>query len=376
MLIPPSTRPRRSPTAQLLVGSLVPGQQPDICDIAGSGPELHHAAAWHRISPAVYLHLRDHVDDPGLLGPLEAGYRRQVARHLRTLVDLKIAGAALDDAGIRWALIKGPALAALWPRPDMREYHDLDLLVDRRRFTDALCALTGSGATLIDRNWTMIRNQLRAELTVQLRHGTALDLHWDLVNDADLRRQFCFATDALLDRRDTATISGTVTPVLDRTDAALHVGYHTTLSGAHRLLWLMDMAAVCAEQVDQAALRRRAKAYGVELPLALAQERSRRAFGDYAIPAASHRFRAWRLAARAADRLRPIPWVPGSRGSSRVLYQNVRRTARGSLLPSIRDALRRTGPPDPAWRNPLHEDVPDAAARREYLDLVEGPHKP
>src|SRR4051794_12287440 len=127
-----SRRRRRSPTAELLLGSLVPDREADVSDLAVCGPELHHAAGWHRISPAVYLYLRDQVDDPEILGPLEAGYRRQVARHLQTLADLRIAGAALDDAGIRWALIKGPALAALWPRPDMREYRDLDLLVDRR----------------------------------------------------------------------------------------------------------------------------------------------------------------------------------------------------------------------------------------------------
>lgn len=348
---------------------------------ASIAAELHQAAAWHRISPAVYLYLRDGVDEPTVIDPLEHRYRQQLARHLQTLADLKIAGAALDDARIAWALIKGPALSASWPRPDMREYHDLDLLVDRHRFADTLAALHGSGAELMDRNQPLIAQQLRAELTLRLRHGTKLDLHWDPVNDANLRKDFCFPTNQMLERHESTMIGGSAVPVLDPADALLHIGYHTTLSGAYRLLWLMDIRAASERQTDWRLITRRARSYGVELPLALALDRSRRVLGPSGWPAAEAsagmRFRAWRAAARLADRIRPVPWVPGARGSSRVLYQNVRRSASASVVPTVRDALKRNGPKQSAdWQNPLHQDVPDAIAWHRYLSLVQGGHKP
>lgn len=339
---------------------------------------LLRAAAWHRISPAVYLRLREQTQDPAIIGPLEHSYRQQLARHLQTLADLKIAGKALDDAGIAWVLIKGPALSACWPRPDMREYRDLDLLVDRRRFADTLAVLAETGAVLLDRNQPMIAKQLRAELSLHLKHGTALDLHWDPVNGAELRNDFRFGTEEMLERRESIKISNTDVPVLDPVDTLLHVGYHTTLSGGHRLLWLMDMRSVSSGDLDRTIVDSRAKAYGVDLPLALALDRTARLFGESTVKRyARGRFPIWRSATRLADRIRPVPSIPGAGGSSRLLYQNVRRSPALSVLPTIRDALRHNSPErDPGWRNPLHQDVKDNTAWRDYLGQVQGPRKP
>jgi hypothetical protein len=373
---------RRSPTVAadirgLLVRSLTCADQPDDLCATPDANELHRAADYHRIGPAVYLYLRGRTTDPELIAPLERSYRQQLARHLQTVADLKIMADALDAADVGWVLVKGPSLSAIWPRPDMREYHDLDLLVDRHRFLDALSTLENAGARLVDRNQPMILDQLRAELRIQLRHGTTLDLHWDLVNDASLRKEFRFPTEAMLERHTSAVIGGVAIPVLDPTDTLLHLGYHTTLSGAHRLLWFMDIDSVLSRSPDWAQIEARAGSYGVTLPLLLALDRATRILGTPVPHHSTRRFRAWRFVAHTADRVQPVPWVPGATGSSRALYQNVRSSARASLLPALRDALRRSNPDrDDAWRNPLHQDIPDHHAWTRYISLVQGEHKP
>lgn len=370
---------RRGAVAEVLVRSLT-GAEISTAHLRAVAPDaLHEAAAWHRVAPAVFLALSRVTDDAELVGPLRAAYHQQKLRQLRSLADLRAAGEALTAAGVGWALLKGAAVAQRWPRPDMREYYDLDLLVERRRFGTALDALTGAGARLVDRNWPLVRDQVRAELTVQLPFGTGLDLHWDLVNSAPLRREFTFPTEELLDRAVALPVGSTEAPVLDPVDTLLHLGYHTTLSGGFRLLWLMDMAAACGAGPDWAVVRARARAYGVELPLRLALDRAARVFP---LPGAATRPRrscaTWRAVAAAVDHVVPLPWTPGDRRTARTVYQNARSTTARSLAATCRDGLqRRRGPLGaPEAANPLHLAVPDAGARDAYLTAVHASPKP
>ncbi len=370
---------RRGAVAEVLVRSLS-GAEISAGDLRDVAPDaLHEAAAWHRIGPAVFLALSRVTDDAGLLGPLEAAYNRQKMRQLRSLADLRTAGAALTAAGVGWALLKGAAVAQRWPRPDMREYYDLDLLVDRRRFSTALDALADAGSRLVDLNWPLVRDQVRAELTLQLPFGTGLDLHWDLVNSAPLRREFTFPTEELLARAVLLPVGSTEAPVLDPVDTLLHLGYHTTLSGGYRLLWLMDMASACGSEPDWAVVHGRARAYGVELPLRLALDRAARLFP---LPAGAtrpaRRCATWRTLAAAVDHVGPLPWTPGDRRTARIVYQNARSTTARSLAATCRDGLRRRGssPADAQAANPLHRAVPDTGARAEYLAVVHAPTKP
>ncbi len=367
---------RRGVVAEVLVRSLS-GAEISAADLRAVAPgALHEASSWHRIAPAVFLALAQITDDAAVLGPLEAAHSQQVMRQLRSLADLRTAGQALTAAGVGWALLKGAAIAQRWPRPDMREYYDLDLLVERRRFGTALDALVGAGARLVDRNWPLVRDQVRAELMLQLPFGTGLDLHWDLVNSAPLRREFMFPTEELLERASVVTVGSTEAPVLDPVDTLLHLGYHTTLSGGYRLLWLMDMATACRDELGWGIVHARARAYGVELPLRLALDRAARLFplpAEATRPAT--RCAVWRTATAVADRIVPLPWVPGGRSTARIVYQNARSSTMRSLAPTFRDALRRRTP-TPVQENPLHVVVPDVAARAEYLATVQASTKP
>lgn len=357
-------------------------QQPSIAaDLRCIDPkDLWYAAAWHRITPAIYLLLKDGSTDEHerLIPALRAGYQQQLARHLQTLADLKVVGKALNDAQIRWCVVKGPALTTIWPRPDMREYGDLDILVDRHRLADTLDVLVASKVRLVDRNWPLIRQQMRGELTLQLPYGTKLDLHWDLVNEASLRTIFTFPNEQMLARTRTVNIGGVPVPTLDPADTLLHLGYHTSLSGAYRLMWLKDLEAATANGLDWDLAARRAKLSGVGLPLAISLDRALRVLTFTSTPPSrTSDFPVWRGLTRLADRVRPVPWTPGESGSARILYQNARATSVRSIPPVIRDAVRRKPEQrDESWTNPLHDDRPDADARESYISLVEGGLKP
>src|SRR5688500_15332306 len=97
---------------------------------------LTELALHHRVANAVFLGIREAVDpDHPAFHRLQREYIDNVARHLRTLADLAELGPVLDTAGIPWMVIKGPVLAeTIYPRPDLRSYDDLDVVVQPERF--------------------------------------------------------------------------------------------------------------------------------------------------------------------------------------------------------------------------------------------------
>ena len=339
--------------------------------------ELQMAALVHGVAPATYLHLRSSDDVPDeLRSRLQTSHRDQLFRHMRVLSDMRPVVSALDDAGVAWVAVKGPVLAeTVWPRADMRAYTDVDLVVDRRRFSDVLAALETVGASLVDRNWPFIRDQGRAELSLTLAYGTALDLHWDLVNDIDLRRVFRFPQEEMYERARRIQLEGMAVPTLDPVDTVLHLAYHSVLSGGHRLVWLRDFQlATAAPGMDWDELARRAERYGVRLALDLMIQRTQRVLGPVAPSGFRGRRSLWSGVASVADRLRPVPALPGdNRLSGRIVFQSTRGGSASSLLAGVRDLRKDRSNPVVRQENPLHLDVDDPAARAEYLAAVEGP---
>ncbi len=90
---------------------------------------LLELAVAHRVTGSVTLALMD--AGRALPTPLVELRNTVTANHLRTLGALDRAGRALDADGIRWAVVKGPVIAARWPGGwTERRYDDLDLLVE------------------------------------------------------------------------------------------------------------------------------------------------------------------------------------------------------------------------------------------------------
>jgi len=402
----------RTPTSaartlrSLLVASVQQDTVPPLEALAACSPEQAvDAANRHRITPAVYLAVKGVGLPDAWLAALHAAYEQQLLRHLTTAADLALVTEVLSevladvppDQGSRWAVMKGPVLSdCLWPRPDMRQYYDLDVLVDRRRYRAVLNALVERGARLIDGNWPLVAAQMRAELSVLLPYGTVLDLHWDLVNEAGIRRQLDLPTGDLLDRVRPVTVGALEVPTFDAPDTLLSLALHADLAGATRLVWLKDIErAAAADGLDWDEVGRRAAARGLGLALALALGKTERVLGiEGGMAGGARRGRSgrarragrtasaawtawapWALAASVADRLVATPGLSDEQHSGQLIYRSVRRTSAQSAAAAWRE---RRHPPE-GWttaHNPLHQPVDDPDARAAYFGALEGAERP
>jgi hypothetical protein len=336
------------------------------------GNLLVAAARLHRCAPATYLRARDDRSAPDdVLSALRADHTDQVVRHLRTLADLKWTSGLLNAAGVRWAVLKGPVLAErLWPRPDMRSYRDLDILVDPHDFGDVVEILETGGARLVDLNWRFIHEQMRSQVSMLLPFGTPLDLHWHVVNAPRLRQVFTFDTAECLRRTVSADLEGLDADTLDPVDTLLHLAYHQVHSGAHRLVWCKDMdAAVGAPRLDWELVRARARNFGCQLALAAALQQSRvvlsTALSEDVLPR-----QWWLTATRLAGAFRPVPGVPGTRFSGQIAFTNIRGTSGATALAAARDLFHHRRVHDRHAPSPLHSSIGGPSARRNYLQAV------
>lgn len=373
---PASGDARRHPVVELLAAAVRRDATPPSGWLeAASSDELLDVAAAHRVTPALTRYVAGLPGTPAALATrLRSARTEQVVRHLTTLGDLGPLGAALDDAGIAWVVVKGPVAAAtLWPAPDMRDYLDLDVVVDPRRLGDVIELLLGLGAEQLDVNWGLIRRQMRAELTFLLPRGTVLDLHWHPVNGAPLRRALGWDVLGLLDRRRLVEVGSLRVPTLDPADTAVHMAYHAVHSGGYRLLWLADVAfALAAADPDDVV--RRAEAARLGLMVRVAADRASRVLATPPLAWGSRRGGAWRAAMAALDARAGVP-RPGITGRSGRLRVSSTRwstaSSAGALLAAgavhaVRRPDARTRPAD----NPLVVADGDLAARRAYLATV------
>ncbi len=180
--------------------------------------EIVKASVCHGVAGCV------HLSTSGLAGTddqfrtaLARAYQAAVASHLRTVAELGAIAPVLDAAGVPWAVVKGPVLSeAVYARPDLRDYVDLDLVVRPSGLGAALDALEDAGCVLLERNWRHLRSARPGEVALALPNGTRVDLHWHLLYHPSLRRQFSVPMDVILDRCRSVDIRGLAVRTLDR----------------------------------------------------------------------------------------------------------------------------------------------------------------
>jgi hypothetical protein len=388
------TEPLR-PLAQLLLDSVRDAGGPtsarefDDRLTAMSVEEVAAAGSLHRITPAVARHVEQMDGVPEEWRDKLGRFRKaQLLRHLRTRADLGLVQSALDSAGIAWVAVKGPISSDLnWPRPDLREYYDLDVVIDRHRLSDVLRVLEAAGCAYVDRNWPLLRKTMRAEIAMRAPEGTPLDLHWDIAVPMRLRRAFRIDVAAMLARRCTATLGdGHQSSVLDPVDAVFHLAFHAAHSGVSRLMWPADVwfAGRQLSREGWARLRAQALAFRAELPVALVLARMVDLFGkparfdDQLLKPANG---CWGQLVRHRDRIVPQPGLPGDPHLGGTLYSSARRSLAASLLDATISRwrlhwLERPSHPRETESDVLGRNVPDAAARLSYVKLVESGAKP
>ncbi|MEZ5166950.1 MAG: nucleotidyltransferase family protein [Acidimicrobiales bacterium] len=216
-----------------------------------------HSVVRHRLQAPLADALRraGHVVPPEIASTVDAD---QLTR-LRILALLDRAGTALESADLAWLTMKGPGVAALMPRPELRSFNDLDLLVGAEDFARALDVLDGAGVREVNRNWQPYIDHVVGETPLDAG-GVTVDLHWDLIGLAQVRATLRLDTQAMLSRREPVRIGDTNAYGFDAEDQLLHLAVHCALDGAASLAQLRDLACVAgARLIDWDEFLRRAR---------------------------------------------------------------------------------------------------------------------
>jgi hypothetical protein len=370
------------PEARLLIESVlnVPGPLPHDLSTLSLTTTLG-AADEHRVAPAVYRRIRDQSPPDAWENAFAMTRHQQLIRHMRTRAELEQLTRTLESHGIPSVVAKGPVAAdVIWPHPDMREYHDLDLFVRASQFEDALDVLLQSGCTLVDLNWPELAQTMRAEVALLGPLGTPIDLHWHMAVPPELRRAFAVDMEAMLERARFVEVgNGLRVRTFDEIDTVLHLAFHAAQAGASKLMWAGDIHyALQAPGFDTAEFWRRAAEYRISRPVSLVLWRVASALGESSRPdvyAALDSGGAWGTVVRRLSVNRPFPALPVDSHAGGNLIGGARRTAVGSAVATARSAirirmierrLRRRG----AEERTLHRDIADEKARRRYLIAV------
>ncbi|MEM9034468.1 MAG: nucleotidyltransferase family protein [Actinomycetota bacterium] len=320
------------------------------------------------------------AEPPGRLVEIRRG---ATVRRLAAARALGPIGRALDGASVPWAVLKGPVVAALHPRPEHREFNDLDILVPGRALGPALDALAAAGIEDLNRNWAGVLTHGVAELP--LRCGaTWIDFHWHVVGLARTRRELRVDADALIERRRVVPLPTGPVPALDATDQVLHLALHAGLGGAGVLAWLRDLAVVIEyDRPHWPTLCTRAERMGVARLTAHVLDRAARLVGATVPP---HAVAALGTGPMLALRRR-LDDRSSRRLQDRIAPAFIVKTARDGVRPSLA-AVARVGGDRLRTRlgSPRHWDVDDerspiywnhrsggADERDAYLSLAGGP---
>jgi hypothetical protein len=277
------TRHERHALRALLVAAVRASGQPDgRTDLAGlvaAAPvrALPAAAALHRVSGSVQRGIDGVPGVPDEVhGALRSRRDQSAFHHLLIVGALHQIAARFDAAALSWVVMKGPVAAALlYPGPGDRSYGDLDLLVARQDYPQAMRILEELGYQHDVHNWALAEELLAGQVGMATP-AVHVDLHWHLHYSQEDRRPFAFPIDLMLERRRRVPISGVATPTFDAVDTMLTLAFHAARSDGHRMVWFKDVersAVVDEPHLDD--LVRRCRDYRCDGPVGLILDRAR-----------------------------------------------------------------------------------------------------
>ncbi|WP_163544372.1 nucleotidyltransferase family protein [Occultella kanbiaonis] len=337
-------------------------------------PDLVQAARYHRVAPLAHLALRDRApEDAALLRP---DRDHAMGVHIRATIMLDEFGGILED--IDWVTFKGPFLSeTAHPAQGLRTYHDVDTLVDPHDLREVARRLLAAGWTIADYD-DMLRNpRTPGEMHWVSPSGLLMDLHWSMINMAVRRARFAVPTRELLDRRTPVALGLNRAWALSRADALVHVCLHAALTGANRLLLLVDADRLAAQIEDWDEVGRRARTWRAESHVALVLARARRVLGTTSAPADLNRrlglSGAFGALTAVVDRVAPVPDARQEPGLARLVARAAQPSAARTVtvaghnaLLGVRERVRRA----PAAPQTIRLKA-DEAALEIYLAGVE-----
>lgn len=205
-------------------------------------------------------------------GRAATAHREAMASVLVLDQRLRALGPALDSAGIRWRVLKGPAIAHLdEPDPSWRVYGDLDLLVSGDDIAPTLDLLAGlGGERRYSRPSASFDRRFGKGASVPLPDGVEIDLHRTLALGP-----YGLALDprVLLDLpTESFEVGGVRIEAMSRAGRFLHACYHAILGQElPRLSALRDLALTYPSDEDAAReVHHLARTFGGEAVMACA----------------------------------------------------------------------------------------------------------
>jgi putative nucleotidyltransferase-like protein len=287
---PPSTLTIASPEGQLLLTcartTLAPEHARRLRELA-AGPMdwelLLQAAEVQGIEPLLCWHLAESAPDaapPALRERLRARFARHARSNLLLSGELVKILARLEAAGIAALAYKGPALAAsLYGNLALREFSDLDILVEPRNVLPARELLLAAGyRPMLELTPRQQAAYLKSgcELGFMGREGSvAVEIHWRIAP-----RHFCAepTMEEFRARAQTVSLGGAQVRTLGPEDLLLALSLHAAKHVWRGLGWICDISELLRAfpALDWAGIERRAEELGLRrllyLPLYLAHE--------------------------------------------------------------------------------------------------------
>lgn len=252
----------------------------------------------------------------------------EAGRMLHTTMLRSIAG-RLDHAGIRWCVMKGPAIAErFFDPPAARPYSDLDIIVPPDRRQQAAEALSPLGFEASDINHRLKNPANRGEW-VLIAHEPiryTVELHWDYITGGSLRRFVSCDLTQVIERRVLVNVEGVTFPMTSVADQLLSCCLHATYGhGLGSLRHLLDIALIwrkCSAEERRMALDQ-AVALGVTGAVVLSLRRAEALFpsggkpNEKGRPSAGFRLAIARLVMPQDATIRP--WTRPNRLRGRLL---------------------------------------------------------
>lgn len=329
-------------------------------DDPGAAHELVEAARFHRVAPLLAVACR--AEQPAIAEEVMRDRLRAITLHLHACEALAELSEVLGD--IAWVTFKGPVFSEYaHPVAGLRSYNDVDVLVAPTDLREATDRLAGAGWQLADFQ-DMLRNpDVPGEMHWTSPRGVMVDLHWAMVNMASRRRMFTVSSADLLRRRRPVRLGDHEIWTLDPIDTVVHACLHAALSGANKLVYLLDVDGVSRRVDDWHEVALRARSWGAQAQVALVLGRSRAVLGT-TVPAAVEQDLAvptsvrWLM--RATDRLAPVQAGRSSTGANKFVARAVQPTGWGTAGALWGHGWR--------WAGGLGQSAPAAAGPRSAAD--------
>jgi hypothetical protein len=315
------------------------GRRPDVPELPGIEDELVRAMRFHRIAPLAHVALRD--SRPDLAELLREDRDAALMHHVRATASLAAVSSMLGD--VPWVTFKGPVLSeTLHPVAGLRSYGDLDVLVAPTDLREVCERLLGVGWQVLATQDDLLNGEVTGELEIGRAGSAVVDLHWSLLLSETLRRSFQIPTADLLARSTSVRIGPTEVRTLDAADTLVHLCHHAAMSGAVRLIHLLDVDQAARRILDWDLVSRRARSWGAGAQVGLVLARAGRVL-ESPVPRDLDRqlglSRAFGKLVSAVDIAWPAPAMRGDASWPRLVARASRPSATATASQALQNAV-------------------------------------